>query len=105
MIERRRRILAASGVNRRSLDDRAARRDQPVKALAWRQLADRSRRGAPRTHQRDTCEIRPHRFEIDARIERQQSALVELDARAEEVLCGARYDHTRIDELFTLHAG
>jgi hypothetical protein len=36
MIERRSRILAATGVNRRSLDDRAARRDQPVKALARR---------------------------------------------------------------------
>ena len=97
--------LAAAGVDRRSLDDRAARRDQPVKALARRQLADRPGGRAAGADQRDAREMsRAPRRDRRRRSSASSRALVELDARAEEVVRRARQDHARVDELAALHA-
>jgi len=58
-------------VHGRGLDDRAARRDEPVEALALRELADRPGLGAPFTDFRDDREVPFDEGQVNVRRERQ----------------------------------
>ena len=58
LIERRARLVTEPGVDRRGLDDRAARRDQPVKPLAAGQRRDRPAARIAGRDQRDQRERR-----------------------------------------------
>src|SRR6185503_14010555 len=87
---------------RRHLDDRAARRHQPIEALALRQLPDRPRVLAAGADGRNRREMRAHRLEVDGGIERDEPLLVELDLRDQQIELRARDDHARVHELGAL---
>ena len=74
-LERGGRIGGPAGMHRRHLDDRAARRHQPVEAAALRQLADRPGLGAAAAHARNRREVGAHRLEIERRDPARAAAL------------------------------
>src|SRR5690606_41230301 len=86
----------------RSLNDRAARRDEPVKALAPREPSDRSRFVTASADDRDRVELAPDDREIDAGVEREEPGFVELDQRIQIIEARARQDHAGVDELGAL---
>ena len=104
-LEQRRRVVAAAGVRGGDLDHGAARRGQPVEALARRQPADRPAPSAPPRRSRG-IDARCARIvvEVERRVERRDARRVELDARLEEVARRARHDHADVDELLALDA-
>src|SRR5436853_6635208 len=105
MLERRGDVFASTGVDGRRLDDRAARRDEPVEALALGQLAERSGSLTSRADLRNAREMPMHGGDVDRRVERPQTRLVELDARFERVLLAAPDDDTGVHELLALDPG
>src|SRR6266550_7906176 len=105
MLQRGSGIAGTPGVNRRELDDGAARRHQPVKTASLWQQANRSRRLAAATDQRNGLEISARRLEVERRVERREPRRVELDARLEEIDGRARHDHANVDQFPTVDAG
>ena len=106
MLQRARRIVAPAGVHRRGLDDRAARRDQPVEALArasrrpigaGRRAAGADRAGSPRAPR--AIDVRSSAGSSASR--RASSSSMRASRNARRV---ARDDHAGVDELAALDA-
>src|SRR5687768_4516061 len=87
MIQRRRRIVAQAGVDRRGLGDGAARRDQPVEALRLIEASDRAGVGVAGADARDDRERALDDVEVErgGREQRAEAQRIEVDARAQEV--------------------
>ena len=100
----RRHIAGAAGVHRRGLDHGAARRHQPVEALASRERAERAGRGVARAHLDDGIERCADGGDVGARVEGEDARGVELDAGGERLGRVARHDHADVDELAALDA-
>src|SRR5690242_5748810 len=83
-IERSPRILMHAGVHLGCLDDRAARRDEPMEALALRERCDRARLSTSRADLRNDLQVAVDDREVDRGIERAEALGVELDARVEK---------------------
>src|SRR5262245_18064610 len=102
VLERRGRVERESGVDRRRLDDRRARRDQPVEALVQRKAADRAGVRAAGADARCRLDVRPYLLQVVGRPERSHARLVELDPGAEEATRTAEEDRADVQELAAL---
>src|SRR5437773_2531231 len=94
--QRRAGITMDARVHGRHLDDRAARRDEPVEARALGKLADRARFRAAAADAGNGVEVTLHQLQIEGRLEGQETLAMQLDARVEE--CGGRAeeDHASV---------
>src|SRR5204863_9436560 len=98
-VQRGLRVLGHARVHLGGLDDRAARRDQPVKPRALRQRADGAGLAAAFADLRDGLQVALDHGQIDSRREELQALAIELDARAEEAARRAEEDHAGVEEL------
>jgi hypothetical protein len=92
-------------VNRRDLNDGAARRNQPVKPLAGRQTSNGSGGGIAGTDAGHGFEVLPHEVYIERGPEGLQARFVNVYAGAQEGLLGAENDYASIYELLPVDAG
>src|SRR5690349_10770277 len=90
-------------MDRRGLNDRAARRDEPVETFALRRLPDWTSVSAAGAARRNRSQMHPHRLHIERRIERQQSRLIQLNACFEKRSVRTREYHSSIDKLLALY--
>src|SRR5262245_23102052 len=98
MIERGSGVVAQTGVHRADLDDRAARRDEPVPALAHAELPERTGGRPASGHAHDRVEVATDAREVELGGGRGGDAvLVEGDAGGEEVAGDAAQDHAGRD--------
>jgi hypothetical protein len=86
------------------LDDGAARRDEPVKALSLTQLRDGTGCGISGTDSREGFDVVANQIEIDLRPEGAEALIVDVDAGFKETLLQAEDDDAGVDELFALDA-
>ena len=92
-------------MNRRNLDDGAARGDQPVEAVPLGEPADRAGVRSPAQMLAERFEVLRARVEVDRRGQSAFSrASSSSHARAEESLRGAEEDDARVDELLAVDA-
>src|SRR3954453_23033928 len=98
-LQRRVQIVVNAGMYWRRLDDRAARRDEPVEAGSLRESADRARVGRAGADFRDGVEIAVDHRRVDAWSERAQALVIAADAGVEEGGSGGEEDHARVEEL------
>jgi len=98
-------IRAPTSVHRRSLNNSAARRNEPVEAFPLRELTYRPGLRSTGTNSKYGRQVRSDGFNIQRRIERHQSLLVQFNTSFEEFAGRARDYHADVDELFTLDFG
>src|SRR6185436_17874222 len=103
MFEGGRGVAAAAGVDGGGLDYSAARGDEPMEPLALRKLADRSGVIATATDRWNRRQMLSHQLQINRRIERQQSRLIQLDPRLQKRQLRTRDDHARVNKLLAVH--
>jgi hypothetical protein len=97
-------IGALAGMHGRSLDDGAARRHQPVKSFARRHFPNVPRTLAARANRRNGGQRASDKIHVHVRIDCEQCALIQLDARLQNALHVARENNAGIDELTALDA-
>src|SRR5579883_1010871 len=95
-------IIAEAAVNGRGLDNGAARRDQPVKALGKRHAANIARFGTALAGQLDHLKLFAHHIQVEFRGQRQQALLVQMDERAQEAPGATEENYANIDTLTAL---
>src|SRR5712691_7643060 len=98
-------ILAKAAVYRRDLNNRAAGRDQPVKALALTEFRDGPGGRVPFADVGECFQVRSNHLNVDFRPERLQSPFVGMNASFEEPLLQTKKNHAGVDEFFALNAG
>src|SRR5690606_31487117 len=95
-LDRGGRVGAAARVDRRGLDDRAARRHEPMETLSLGEPADRAGSLAPAADHGDRLEVASYEVEVDVGREGGDPARIELDACIEEVEARAGQDHAGV---------
>ena len=106
-IERRQcrlQVVALARVHRRCLDDGAARRGQPVEALAHRQPRDLARGGVARADPFDGRERAADHVQVSRRVQRLHARRVQPHRGLQPTAGRARQDYARVDELAPVHA-
>src|SRR5271168_3215148 len=91
-------------MDRRRLDDGAARRDQPLEAFSLRELRDGPGCLVAGADAYYSVRVLLHRFEVKHRPEGSQPGLVDVDPGLEQTLLQAEDDHADIEELLPLDA-
>ena len=99
------RSVADTGVDRRRLDDGAARRGEPVEALAGRELGDGSGGFVAIADAGHGFEVLADEVEVGGGPERENAGGVDADAGSEVFFLAAVDDHGSVDELLPLDAG
>ncbi len=96
-------VATTAGVNWGSLDDCAARSDEPVKTLALWELADRARAIAAATDDWNACQVLAHEVEVNVWVEGEEAGLIQLNPRFQKRQLRTRDDYARIDKLFAVY--